>query len=85
MAQPLPNQEYPDWSPQFQALLSSPLGAELLSELSKVHDRKVADAEGAKSPDEAFGLLKEASGVTIAIGHLQFLAVPKGEGSGDKK
>lgn len=86
MAQPLPQQDNPDWSHQFESLFSSPLGKELLRELTKVHDAKVSEAEDAPDQGTAFGLLKTAAGVTLALAHLQFLAiVPKDEGGKDNK
>lgn len=73
-----------DWSPQFNALLSSPLGAELLNELNILKQRLQDDASGADTAETAFGLLREAGGVIKAIEHLQFLAVvPKDEGNKD--
>ena len=73
-----------DWSPQFNALLSSPLGAELLNELNILKQRLQDDASGADTSETAFGLLREAGGVIKAIEHLQFLAVvPKDEGNKD--
>lgn len=73
-----------DWSHQFKSLMSSPLGKELVSELTKRHDSLVADAERAEDQSTAFGLLKQASGVTLALAHLQFLAiVPEAEGGKD--
>lgn len=75
-----------DWSHDFKSLLSSPLGVELINSLNEVHDGLVDDAKQAGSPEKAYGLLKEARGVTLALGHLQFRAVtPKVEGSKDIK
>lgn len=71
-----------NWAEQFKALLSSPLGEELLRTLREdVHDNIVEAARNAVRQEKAFGLLKEASGVIKAIEHLQFRAVtPKDEG-----
>ena len=72
-----------DYSEQFKSLLSSPLGAELLRTLQEdVRDNILAEAGKAESQEKAYGLLKQASGVTLAIEHLQFRAVvaPKDEG-----
>lgn len=70
-----------DWSQQFNSLLSSPLGVELISQLNTRKGQLIDEATGAKSQDAAFGLLKEASGVKLAIEHLMFLSVtPKDEG-----
>ena len=72
-----------DWSKQFNSLLSSPLGVELIRTLREdVYANLVADAVRAKSQENAFGLLKEAGGVIKAIEHLQFKSVtPSDEGS----
>lgn len=71
-----------DWSKQFNSLLSSPLGVELLRTLREdLHDSIIADAEKADSQETAFGLLKQGAGVIRSIEHLQFLAVtPTDEG-----
>lgn len=70
-----------DWSNQFKSLFSSPLGKELMSQLNIRKEQLLDEATQAKSQDIAFGLLKEASGVNLAIGHLMFLSVvPKDEG-----
>lgn len=71
-----------DWSQQFNSLLSSPLGKELLRTLKEdLYSSIVDDASKAKGSENAFGLLKEARGVIRCIEHLQFLAVvPTDEG-----
>lgn len=75
----------PDYSREFESLLSSPLGKELISELELKHDSLIRDAQSENTIENAFGLLKEASGVKLAIGHIQFLSVlPKSEGSQEK-
>jgi len=71
-----------DWSNQFNSLLSSPLGKELISQLNTRKEQLVMDATKEKTQETAFGLLKQASGVILAIEHLQFLSVlPADEGS----
>jgi len=71
-----------DWSNQFNSLLSSPLGKELISQLNTRKVQLVMDATKEKTQETAFGLLKQASGVILAIEHLQFLSVlPADEGS----
>lgn len=71
-----------DWSQQFNSLLSSPLGKELMSQLNIRKGQLFDDAAVAQSQEVAFGLLKEASGVKLAIEHLMFLSVvPTDEGS----
>jgi len=57
----------------------------MLKELESKHDSLIRDAQDEATIENAFGLLKQASGVKLAIGHLQFLAVvPEGEGSQEK-
>ena len=73
-----------DWSNQFNSLLSSPLGKELLRTLKEdLHDGLILDAQKADNADNAFGLLKEASGVIKVVNHLRFLSttLPTDEGS----
>lgn len=73
-----------NWSDQYKSLFSSPLGTELLNELSNLKQRLQDDASEAETAETAFGLLREAGGVIKAIEHLQFLAVvPKDEGDKD--
>jgi hypothetical protein len=70
-----------DWAPQFKSLLSSPLGAELLSQLNIRKQQLQDEAAKAQTSENAFALLKEAGGVIKAIEHLQFRAVaPTDEG-----
>jgi hypothetical protein len=73
-----------DLSNQFQSLLNSPLGKELIKSLQEdLHGSLIADAEKAETQEKAYGLLKEAAGVIKAVGHIQFLAsqMPSDEGS----
>lgn len=71
-----------DWSKEFNSLLSSPLGKELISQLNTRAEQLTEDARVAKTQETAFGLLKESSGVIKAVEHLQFLSVvSKDEGS----
>lgn len=75
-----------DWSNQFNSLLSSPLGQELIRELNERHSQLVTDAEAADSQEKAYGLLNQARGVILSIEHLQFLSVvPTDEGSRSNK
>lgn len=76
-----------DWSNQFNSLLSSPLGKELIAQLNERNAQLLAEAQTAESQEKAFGLLKQASGVILAIEHLQFLSVvvPTDEGGKVKK
>lgn len=74
----------PNWSVEFRALLSSPLGKELLAELTLKKETILREAYEAKDAESAFGLIREAGGVIKAIEHLQFLAVvPTDEGGKD--
>lgn len=73
-----------DWSQEFNGLLSSALGKELMRSLKEdLHGSLIKKAQGAKTQDEAYGLLKEASGVMLAMEHMMFLSatVPITEGS----
>ncbi len=74
-----------DWSKEFKTLLSSPLGKELLAELTKLKQRLQDEAAEADGAETAFGLLREAGGVIKAIEHLMFLSavLPIDEGSKD--
>ena len=61
---------------QIKSFLDSALGKELLRSLKEdLHDNLIKDAQKAESPDSAFGLLKEASGVIKSIEHMMFLSV----------
>lgn len=76
-----------DYSQQFENLLSSPLGQEMLKGLETLRQSNLEDAERAPSSEKAFGFTKQASGVKLAIGHLQYLATvpPKDEGGQKRK
>jgi hypothetical protein len=74
-----------DWSNQFNSLLSSPLGQELLRTLREdLHQSIIDSAESAKTQETAFGLLKEARGVIRCIEHLQFRSVVSKDEGGKK-
>ena len=73
------------FSSKLDSLLSSPLGKELISELSKYRSDLIAEAEEATA-SEQINLLNRAYGVRLAIERLQSVTalykfVPKGEGS----
>lgn len=73
-----------EWSDKFQSLLNSPLGKELIRVLQEdLHGSLIAEAERADSQEKAYGLLKEASGVIKAVGHIQYMStgLPSDEGS----
>lgn len=75
-----------DWSQEFNSLLSSALGKELMRSLKEdLYASLISKAQKAATQDEAYGLLKAASGVTLAMEHMMLLAatVPKVEGSKD--
>jgi hypothetical protein len=66
----------PNWNQQFHDLLNSPLGRELIRVLQEdLHDSKIEDAEKADSLEKGYGLLKEASGIMLAVSHLKSKAV----------
>ena len=71
-----------DWSKDFKALLSSPLGRELLRTLQERRTQLLQEAQDEKLSDrQQLRLLNQAGGVTKAIAHLEFRAVvPKDEG-----
>lgn len=61
---------------QIKSFLDSALGKELIRSLREdLHDNLIREAQKAKTPDEAYGLLKEASGVIKSIEHMMFLSV----------
>lgn len=71
-----------DWSQEFSGFMSSALGKELVRSLKEdLHDNKVREAQKSETSDKAYGLLKEASGVMLAIDHMLFLSsiVPEKE------
>jgi hypothetical protein len=59
-----------DWSHQFNSLLSSPLGVELINQLNIRKGQLFDDAANAKSQDLAYALLNQAGGVKLVIEHL---------------
>lgn len=62
-----------DYSELFDSFLKSDLGKELVRTLKEdLHDSLVAEAQRARHAEDAYGLLKEASGVIKSIEHLQF-------------
>lgn len=73
--------DQPDWAPEFNGLLSSPLGKELIKTLGDRRDVLLLEAENATSTEQ-INLLNQAKGVRLALEHLQFRAnLPKAEGS----
>lgn len=70
---------------QIKSFLESALGKELIRSLREdLHDNLIEQAQDAKTPNEAYGLLKEASGVIKSIEHMMFLSViPREEGNKD--
>lgn len=60
---------------ELKGFLNTAEGKEALRSLKEnLHDNLVRDAERENTPDSAFGLLKEASGVIKSIEHLVFLS-----------
>ena len=72
-----------DWSQQFNSFLKTPLGQELIRCLKDdLHASLIDEAEKTDSQEKAYGLLKQAGGVILAVGHLQSKAVlPKNKGN----
>ena len=65
------NSQSSDWSNEFNSLLSSALGKELMRSLKEdLHGSLIKKAQSAETQDVAFGLLKEASGVMLAMEHM---------------
>jgi hypothetical protein len=71
--------ETTDWSQQFHDLFNSAVGKEVLRVLEEdLHKSKIEDAEKADSLEKGYGLLKEASGIMLAVSHLKSkTVVPK--------
>ena len=60
---------------QIKSFLNSALGKELIRSLTEdLHDNLIREAQKADTPDKAYGLLKEASGVIKSIEHMMFLS-----------
>lgn len=74
----------PDYSQEFKALVSSPLGKELLRELEQARQSQLESAENAETSEQAFSFTKQAAGVKLAIGHLHSLATILPTDEGDK-
>lgn len=71
-----------DWSDQLNSFLKSPLGQEVIRTLVEdLHHSLVDKAEAAETQEVAYGLLKQASGVTLSVQHLVSLAALSDEGS----
>lgn len=65
-----------DWANEFNSLLSSALGKELIRSLKEdLHDNLINQAETANSQEVAYGLIKEARGVIKSVDHITMLAV----------
>jgi len=61
-----------EWDKNFQGLLDSPFGEELIRVLQEdLHDNLIREAQSAQTQESAFGLIKEASGVIKSIDHLK--------------
>lgn len=79
--------ENKDWSEEFQSLFNSALGKELIRSLKEDrYEDLMRSAAKAETADRAYGLIKEASGVMLAIEHIMFLAavLNRGGGNGNK-
>jgi len=72
-----------DFTEQYRALFGSTFGDDIEDKLKELRDSLVDDAGKAESQDKAYGLLKQASGVMLALSHLQGKAVvPKARRKG---
>lgn len=71
-----------NWQKDFKTLFSSPLGEELLADLTAQQQKFMEEAGEATTSEEAYGLIKQAGGVKLAREHLLFRAsfAPKDEG-----
>lgn len=79
--------ENKDWSDEFHSLFNSALGRELVRSLKEDrYEELMRAAAKAETADAAYGLIKEASGVMLAIEHLMFLSavLNRGGGNGNK-
>lgn len=72
----------PDLAPQYNNLLSSPLGEDLIDDLTTQAFNKFRQAGNAQTVDKGYALTNQAEGLMLAIEHLKFRAIlPKDEGS----
>lgn len=60
-----------DFSEEYKALWASPFGSDILRTLDELHSSMITDAEKADSLERGYGLLKQASGVMLAVSHLK--------------
>lgn len=60
-----------DYTEEYKALWSSPFGANILGTLDSLHSSLITDAEKAEALEKGYGLLKQASGVMLAVSHLK--------------
>lgn len=67
-----------NFTEEYRALFNSPLGADIIRSLKDLHDSLIVDGEASEQSDKGYGLLKEASGVMLAVSHL------KGKGNNPK-
>jgi len=62
----------PDLTADYKGLWQSALGKDIMNSLMELHNSTVQAAENEKdSMEKGYGLLKEASGVMLAITHLK--------------
>lgn len=46
-------------------------GKHLIEQIYKIHDNLIEQAQKANDPNEAFGLLKQASGIIMIVHHIK--------------
>lgn len=65
-----------DWKVQYEGLLKSPFGQEILRALKEdIHDNLIKQAREAPNMETSYGFTKEAAGVIRVIEHLTTGAV----------
>ena len=60
-----------DFTENYKNLFSSPFGEDIERVLREYRDSLIEDADKAQTQDSAYGLLKQASGVMLALSHIK--------------
>jgi len=60
-----------DFTEEYRCLWGSGLGKDILRALDELHSSIITDAQAAETAEKGYGLLKEASGVMLAVSHLK--------------
>lgn len=60
-----------DFTENYKALFTSPFGEDIELKLKDLRDSLIDDADKAETQDSAYGLLKQASGVMLALSHIK--------------